>query len=165
LALLESVLLVPLSLSCGNMVALPFVGSTNPSLKFTEWLSQAVYAYQDPTGFAASTLSPVVEDTVKYVSEVLISGYAMTFGFPAYFLASVINSSIGDLDPVRTPRARYPGKVTVMSDDVVWSVGGDRISGVINVMMASAIRERKVSIVQVPGTPIQVRTSSIVTVA
>lgn len=147
------------------MVDLPFVGSANPSLKFTQWLSQAVYAYQDPSGFAASTLAPATEDTVKYVSEVLISGYAMVFGFPAYFLASIINSSIGDLDPVRTPRDRYSGKVTVTSGNEIWVVGGDRISGVIEVMMASTIRERKFSKVEVPGTQLQPRTTSIVTVA
>lgn len=143
---------------------LPVIGTANPSLKFTEWLGQAVYAYQDPSGFAATSAGPIVEDTVKYVSEVLISGYAMTFGFPAYLIASITNSSIGDLDPVRTPSECSRGKVTITSGDSIWTKGGDCVPSVITLDMSTSVAECKPSRVHVPGTVLQSCTPNLVTV-
>jgi len=65
------------------------------------------------------------EDVIRYVLEVLTSGYALVFGFPGYFTKSIINSTVGYLDPVRTPAFDTPGILTAGLSTLLWTWNED----------------------------------------
>lgn len=66
-------------------------------------------------------LGNVIESVIRYTIEILSSGYAFVFGFPGYFSKSVINSTVGYLDPVRTPAFDTPGTLTAGLSTTRWT--------------------------------------------
>lgn len=86
------------------------------------WITRAsLWAYGTGKEKVASQVGNIVEDTIRYMNMVLVSGYALVLGFPGYLIKSVINTSVGYLDPVRTPATSTPGILTAGLPQNKWS--------------------------------------------
>jgi hypothetical protein len=81
-----------------------------------------------------TAVSGAVEQTVLFITQVLTSGYAIILGFPGYLLGSIVNSTVGELDPVRTPRTIHSGVLIVGMNHSMWRHGlGLGVAGVVQV--------------------------------
>jgi hypothetical protein len=72
-----------------------------------------------------SAISGAVEQTILFITQIMTSGYAIILGFPGYLLGSIVNSTVGELDPVRTPRTIHPGVLIVGMNHSLWRHGLD----------------------------------------
>lgn len=113
-----------------------------------------------------AAISTGVEKTVLYVTQLLTSGYAIVLGTPGYILGSIVNSTVGELDPVRTPRTIYPGIIIVGAIPSLWRFGQDiGTPGLISVWVPKTGFEIKASNIGVTtfvmppgiGTPSRIR--------
>jgi len=97
---------------------------------FSRWVASIViYGYKKTHQTATRIVTPAVEETINLMIQVLSSGYAMVGGIPGYLLASIVNSTVGDIDPARTPNLSLrPGVLNCSPPHSNWREGGELIA-------------------------------------
>lgn len=96
------------------------------SKQITQWFLQ---------GVVKGTVSNVVEDVVRNSIMVTSSGYALVFGFPSYIVASLVNSTIGYVDPLRIARFDEVGNISAGWVHSAWSTGYDHTADYVEITM------------------------------